>query len=153
VVRFSRQSQNRWSAGRRCPRERTTRRSLRRKNASGAVIAGHPKRNQRSTETLLTNRVVRTNRSKVVKRYCTYLKMSARCFPQCNSEVKNAFELLYRSGLNVKQALEEAEKRPWGARNDDILEFRRNSETRHLPDGTVKRGQDRRRVTRIPFQR
>jgi UDP-N-acetylglucosamine acyltransferase len=29
------------------------------------------------------------------------------------SEVKNAFELLYRSGLNAKQALEEAEKRTW----------------------------------------
>jgi carbonic anhydrase/acetyltransferase-like protein (isoleucine patch superfamily) len=29
------------------------------------------------------------------------------------SEVKSAFELLYRSGLNVKQALEAAEKRTW----------------------------------------
>jgi hypothetical protein len=64
--------------------------------------------------------------------------MSARCFPQCNSEVKNAFELLYRSGLNVKQALEEAEKRPWGARNDDILEFRRNGIALCVMESTIK---------------
>jgi UDP-N-acetylglucosamine acyltransferase len=33
--------------------------------------------------------------------------------PALRNEVKSAFELLYRSGLNAKQALEEAEKRTW----------------------------------------
>jgi UDP-N-acetylglucosamine acyltransferase len=33
--------------------------------------------------------------------------------PALRKEVKSAFELLFRSGLNAKQALEEAEKRIW----------------------------------------
>jgi UDP-N-acetylglucosamine acyltransferase len=33
--------------------------------------------------------------------------------PELRKEAKNAFELLYRSGLNASQALEEAKKRPW----------------------------------------
>jgi UDP-N-acetylglucosamine acyltransferase len=33
--------------------------------------------------------------------------------PPLRNELKSAFELLYRSGLNAKQALEEAEKRTW----------------------------------------
>ena len=33
--------------------------------------------------------------------------------PALCEEMKSAFDLLYRSGLNTKQALEEAEKRTW----------------------------------------
>jgi hypothetical protein len=47
------------------------------KNTSGTVVSGHPKRNQHSTETLLTNRIVLTNRS-TVKRYFTYLLSNER---------------------------------------------------------------------------
>jgi UDP-N-acetylglucosamine acyltransferase len=35
--------------------------------------------------------------------------------PVLRSEIKSAFELLYGSGLNSRQALEEARKRVWGS--------------------------------------
>jgi acyl-[acyl carrier protein]--UDP-N-acetylglucosamine O-acyltransferase len=38
-------------------------------------------------------------------------------------EAKSAFDLLYRSGLNVKQALEEAEKRSWAPQIFTFWEF------------------------------
>ena len=39
------------------------------------------------------------------------------------NEVKAAFDLLYRSGFNTKQALEEASRRTWGAEATEFFDF------------------------------
>jgi UDP-N-acetylglucosamine acyltransferase len=43
--------------------------------------------------------------------------------PALRNELKSAFELLYRSGLNAKQALEEAEKRTWAPETMTFWKF------------------------------
>jgi UDP-N-acetylglucosamine acyltransferase len=43
--------------------------------------------------------------------------------PDLRKEAKSAFELLYRSGLNAKQALEEAEKRRWAPEIETFWKF------------------------------
>ena len=71
--------------------------------------------------------------------------------PALRKEMKSAFDLLYGNGLNVKQALEEAEKRTWLTENDDVLEFRNDIETRYLPTEAVERSQERRTVMLYEF--
>ena len=47
--------------------------------------------------------------------------------PADRTEIRRAFKLLFRSGLNVSQALEEAERRPWGAPAKVLFDFAKNS--------------------------
>lgn len=42
---------------------------------------------------------------------------------QDRDEIKNAFKLIYRSGLNTRQALEESKARNFGAAADEFFEF------------------------------
>jgi UDP-N-acetylglucosamine acyltransferase len=42
-------------------------------------------------------------------------------------EIKRAFKLVYRSGLRVREALEEAEKCEWGPETREFFEFIRSS--------------------------
>jgi UDP-N-acetylglucosamine acyltransferase len=48
------------------------------------------------------------------------------------AELKAAFKLLYLSGLNVSQALEEAARRPWSAEGKAFFEFVAKAEKRGL---------------------
>lgn len=50
------------------------------------------------------------------------------------AEIKEAFALLYRSGLNTSQALAEAAGRSWGAEAGEFWEFCRNARKRGLCD-------------------
>ena len=55
-------------------------------------------------------------------------------------EVKTAFTLLYRSGLNVRQALAAADERTWGAHGHVFWEFIRAAGKRGLCDLSRTRG-------------
>ena len=46
---------------------------------------------------------------------------------QSRSEIKRAFKLVYRSGLRVRDALQEAEKSEWGAEAREFFDFIRSS--------------------------
>ncbi|HEX8371622.1 MAG TPA: acyl-ACP--UDP-N-acetylglucosamine O-acyltransferase [Chthoniobacterales bacterium] len=43
--------------------------------------------------------------------------------PSVRAEIKSAFALIYRSGLNISQALAEAEKQTWGAEATEFFDF------------------------------
>jgi len=49
-------------------------------------------------------------------------------------EIKEAFRLLYKSGLNTAQALEEAGKREWGAEGSDFFRFVAEAKKRGICD-------------------
>lgn len=52
--------------------------------------------------------------------------------PSERAEVKEAFTLLYRSGLNVSQALEESTKRAWGGKTQPFWDFVATAKKRGL---------------------
>lgn len=47
--------------------------------------------------------------------------------PSARMEIKRAFKLVYRSGMRVREALEEAEKSDWGPEALEFFEFIRSS--------------------------
>jgi len=51
------------------------------------------------------------------------------------SEIKEAFRLLYRSGLNVSQALEKAAERTWGTEAAYFFQFVREAKKRGICEG------------------
>lgn len=53
---------------------------------------------------------------------------------QQRGEIKEAFRLLYKSGLNTAQALEEARKREWGAEGSEFFQFVANAKKRGICD-------------------
>jgi UDP-N-acetylglucosamine acyltransferase len=56
------------------------------------------------------------------------------------SEIKEAFGLLYRSGLNVTQALAAMRKKHWGAEAQAFFEFVADSKKRGICDFLGSRG-------------
>ena len=64
--------------------------------------------------------------------------------PALCEEMKSAFDLLYRSGLNTKQALEEAERRTWSPETMAFWNFVATTKRGICPMG------GRGKVTRIP---
>jgi UDP-N-acetylglucosamine acyltransferase len=59
--------------------------------------------------------------------------------PALCEEMKSAFDLLYRSGLNTKQALEEAEKRTWSPETMTFWNFVATTKRGICPMGAVER--------------
>ncbi len=51
---------------------------------------------------------------------------------EARAEIKAAFSLIYRSGLNVTQALEAADTRPWGPEAMEFFEFIRGAKARGI---------------------
>lgn len=63
------------------------------------------------------------------------------------SEIKNAFKLLYKSGLNTAQALAAAEELDWGAEAREFFDFVRSAKKRGICDlleGVRKSGMEER---------
>ncbi len=52
--------------------------------------------------------------------------------PETRAEIKRAFELIYRSGLNLTQALEAASAHPWGDEAAHFFAFASESRTRGI---------------------
>ena len=54
--------------------------------------------------------------------------------PKQRKEIKDAFKLLYKSGLNTSQALEAAKERPWGAEAEFFFAFVAGAKKRGICD-------------------
>ncbi|MEO7933858.1 MAG: acyl-ACP--UDP-N-acetylglucosamine O-acyltransferase [Chthoniobacterales bacterium] len=52
--------------------------------------------------------------------------------PETRNEIKAAFALIYRSGLNVSQALAASDERPWGPEAAEFFEFIRAAKKRGI---------------------
>jgi UDP-N-acetylglucosamine acyltransferase len=63
--------------------------------------------------------------------------------PALRKEIKSAFDLLYRSGLNAKQALEEAEKRTWLPETMTFWNFVATTKRGMCPMGRWKKEENR----------
>jgi UDP-N-acetylglucosamine acyltransferase len=59
--------------------------------------------------------------------------------PETRAEIKSAFDLLYRRGLNVAQALQTASQSTWGAEASLFLQFAKEAKKRGLCDLLARR--------------
>ena len=59
---------------------------------------------------------------------------------EARMEIKRAFRLVYRSGLNIAQAVEESKKQPWGPEAQFFLDFIASAKKRGVSSVAPRRG-------------